>query len=78
LRCLRRPYVIQVDGPDCPAMPSPPTIQLRHRFGCGPASGAPALPTRRPSSAWLMTMLEQLLRFFDFKEILPHIEIDED
>ena len=28
--------------------------------------------------AWLMTMLEQLLRFFDFKEILPHIEIDED
>src|SRR5713101_6725575 len=30
LRCLRRPYVIQVDSPDCPAMPLPPTIPLRH------------------------------------------------
>jgi hypothetical protein len=29
-------------------------------------------------AAWLMPRLEQLLRFFDFGEILPRIEIDED
>src|SRR6266568_183922 len=29
-------------------------------------------------AAWLMPMLEQLLRFFDFGKILPRIEIEED
>src|ERR1700737_1609545 len=30
LHCLRRRYVIQVESPDCPAMPLPPTMPLRH------------------------------------------------
>jgi len=34
LRCLRRRYVIQVERPDCPAMPSSPTMLLR-RSGPG-------------------------------------------
>ena len=31
----------------------------------------------RFQAAWLMPLLEQLLRFFDFGKILPRIEIDE-
>src|SRR5713101_575525 len=30
LRCLRQPCVMQVESPDFPAMPSPPTMLLRH------------------------------------------------
>jgi hypothetical protein len=32
----------------------------------------------KSTATWLMPLPEQLLRFFDFGEILPRIEIDED
>src|SRR6476661_3576852 len=49
LRCLRRRYVIQVESPDCPAMPLPPTMPLRHS---GPGRNAHARSRlASPSSA---------------------------